>query len=572
MTRAEESLVGRTIAGKFTIEAHIGSGAMGQVYRARQLALEKTVAVKVLHGDLAQDPTFAARFHREAMAASRLDHPNSMRVIDFGAEPDGMLYIAMEYLDGRDLHRIIHEDGTLPEARVVDILVQALGALVVAHDMGVIHRDLKPENIMILEGLDDEGQPIDIVKVCDFGIAKINTKTLSGVSDSGRAALTTQGLVVGTPEYMSPEQGRGDPLDARADLYSVGVMMFQLLTGRLPFQAETALGLVFKQVNEPAPTPSSFRAGIDPHLEAVCLKALSKRPEERFQSAREMRSALKAFFGTDNRLVPSSAITLPRPRETAMMEHAETVSLPVSAPRTTSEVSGVSRPDTAPLPELPVSQPSVWWVGAVALVAGALLVAGVWARWFQAAPVQAGGVVDAAVASASDAQTDAALSRPVALSSSAPPAASSIAVLGSHPGAPPPHAPHAPRAPHPEPAAGAGAASDGRFDLAVAAAVPSVSRASGVAARDVREGLPSWKFTECYRSALTHANRALDGHVTLSLTFDGNGTVTKVTARGAGPLLSATGDCMMDAIGHATVKHAPAGGGSADVDIACTPR
>jgi serine/threonine-protein kinase len=571
MTRAEGSLVGRTIAGKFTIEAHIGSGAMGQVYRARQLALEKTVAVKVLHGDVAQDPTFAARFQREAMAASRLDHPNSMRVIDFGAEPDGMLYIAMEYLDGRDLHRIIHEDGTLPEARVVDILVQALAALVVAHDMGVIHRDLKPENIMILDGLDDEGQRIDIVKVCDFGIAKINTKTLSGVSDSGRAALTTQGLVVGTPEYMSPEQGRGDPLDARADLYSVGVMMFQLLTGRLPFQAETALGLVFKQVNEPPPTPSSFRAGIDPHLEAVCLKALSKRPEDRFQSAREMRSALKAFFGTgtDGRLVPSSAITLPRPLETAMMEHAETVSLPVSAPRTTSEVSGVSPPETAPLPELPVSQPSVWWVGGVALVAGALLVAGVWARWFQTAPVQAAGAVDAAVPSAIDAHADAA-PRAVALPSSAPPAASSSAlVAGSHAVPPASRGPHTG---HPTVASGGGAASDSRFDLGVAAAVPSVSRASGVTARDVREGLPSWKLTECYRSALTHANKALEGHVTLSLTIDGSGTITKVTARGAGPLLSATGDCMMDAIGRATVKNAPAGGGSADVDVACTPR
>src|SRR5215472_17555767 len=149
-----DTLVGRTIAGKFVIEAHIGSGAMGAVYRARQIALEKTVAIKVLHGEHAGETQFAARFHREAKAASRLDHPNSMRVIDFGQEPDGLLYIAMEFLDGRDLFHVIREDWPLPKARVADILSQALAAIAVAHDMGIVHRDLKPENIMILRGTD----------------------------------------------------------------------------------------------------------------------------------------------------------------------------------------------------------------------------------------------------------------------------------------------------------------------------------------------------------------------------------------------------------------------------------
>src|SRR5579864_6261405 len=147
---SHELLVGRTIAGKFIVEGLIGSGAMGAVFRARHLALEKTIAIKVLHGEHADDPAFAARFHREAKAASRLNHPNSMQVIDFGAEPDGLLYIAMEYLDGRSLHRLLREDRPLPTARVVDILMQTLAALAVAHDMGVVHRDLKRENIMIL--------------------------------------------------------------------------------------------------------------------------------------------------------------------------------------------------------------------------------------------------------------------------------------------------------------------------------------------------------------------------------------------------------------------------------------
>jgi serine/threonine protein kinase len=215
------ALVGRTIAGKFLIECFLGGGAMGAVYKARQLNLEKDVAVKVLHGEHAGDATFVARFQREAKAASRLDHPNSMRVLDFGQEPDGLLYIAMEYLDGRDLFRVIQHEWPLSTLRIADVLSQALAAIAVAHDLGIVHRDLKPENIMVLRGLDDEGTPHDIVKVCDFGIAKF-TEQRSTRAEPGQK-LTTQGIVVGTPEYMSPEQGKGEALDSRSDIYSVGV-------------------------------------------------------------------------------------------------------------------------------------------------------------------------------------------------------------------------------------------------------------------------------------------------------------------------------------------------------------
>src|SRR3954470_17120227 len=196
----QEALIGRTIAGKFEIEARVGEGAMGSVYRARQITLGTTVAIKVLHRQLAGEPMFAARFLREAQAASRVDHPSSMRVIDFGEEPDGLLYIAMEYVDGKTLAQVIEDDSPLPVARIVDIASQALAALAVAHDLGVIHRDLKPENIMIIDGQDDEGRTHDLVKVCDFGVAKL----LEGGSRAPN--VTAEGLIVGTPEYMSPEQ------------------------------------------------------------------------------------------------------------------------------------------------------------------------------------------------------------------------------------------------------------------------------------------------------------------------------------------------------------------------------
>jgi serine/threonine-protein kinase len=297
MGKPAGEIVGRTIAGKFLVEALIGSGAMGAVYRARQVSLDKTIAIKVLHGEHADDPAFAARFQREAKAASRLNHPNSMQVIDFGAEPDGLLYIAMEYLDGRSLHQVMRDEGRLTPARVADILMQTLAALAVAHDMGVVHRDLKPENIVILRGTDDDGRPKDVVKVCDFGIAKITDSRAyrgTGERDSAAPVTTTAGFLVGTPEYMSPEQGRGEKLDARSDLYSVGVVLFEMLTGRVPFQAENAIGVVLKHITEEPLRPSQIDPRADRRLEAVCLRALRKRLEERYQSAREMRSDLRS--------------------------------------------------------------------------------------------------------------------------------------------------------------------------------------------------------------------------------------------------------------------------------------
>ncbi len=291
-----DKLVGRTIAGKFVVEDLLGSGAMGAVFRARQIALQKTVAIKVLHGEHAGDPQFTARFQREARAASRLNHPNSMQVLDYGAEPDGLLYIAMEYLDGRSLHAIVRDEWPLAATRIADLLMQTLAALAVAHDMGVVHRDLKPENVMVLTGRDDDGRPKDIVKVCDFGIAKITDPRAyraAGEMDS-EAPLTTAGFLVGTPEYMSPEQGRGERLDPRSDLYSVGVILFEMLTKRVPFDAQNALAIVLKHITEDPPIPSQLVPGVDPRLEAIALRALRKFREERHATARDMRAELRA--------------------------------------------------------------------------------------------------------------------------------------------------------------------------------------------------------------------------------------------------------------------------------------
>jgi serine/threonine-protein kinase len=260
----------------------VGIGGMGRVYRAEQRMLGRTVAVKVIHPHLLGDESASARFIAEARAASRLNHPHSVGVIDFGKTDDGQLYLVMEFLRGRDLARVAYEEGPLPIRRILDVMRQALAALAEAHHIGIVHRDLKPENI-ILEPLRAGG---DFVKVVDFGLAKI--------VEGPRQAITTPGIICGTPDYMAPEQGRGAAIDARADLYAMGIILFQLLTGRLPFEADTPTQVVLMHLSIPPPDPRqvSPERNIPESLANVVAKSLSKEPDDRWASATDMAQEL----------------------------------------------------------------------------------------------------------------------------------------------------------------------------------------------------------------------------------------------------------------------------------------
>jgi serine/threonine protein kinase len=280
---SEDPLIGRTLPGGYVILDLVGIGGMGRVYRAEQTNLARTVAVKIIHPHLVGEENAAARFITEARAASRLNHPNSVGVIDFGKTQDGQLYLVMEFLRGRDLARVAYEEGPLPFRRIVDVLRQVLAALSEAHHLEIIHRDLKPENI-ILEPMRTGG---DFVKVVDFGLAKMRVETAA-------PSITSPGIVCGTPEYMSPEQGRGDALDARSDLYAVGVILFQLLTGHLPFEAESPTQVVLMHLSSPPPDPRKVapeRMIGDPLVEVV-KRSLAKEPNERYADADSFAAAL----------------------------------------------------------------------------------------------------------------------------------------------------------------------------------------------------------------------------------------------------------------------------------------
>jgi serine/threonine protein kinase len=298
-----DPLLGRLIAGKLEVLELLGSGAMGKVFRAHHVALDKPVAIKVLQKMSGAEHQHALRFKAEARAASRLDHPNSVQILDFGEdEKDGLLYIAMEFLEGEDLQSVLAKHRRLEGQRVAWIMAQVCAALGAAHQKGVIHRDMKPGNIMLIKKASEDGAISDFVKVCDFGLAKI--LDTSG-EDSSSGPLTKQGAIFGTPAYMSPEQARGEPLDSRTDLYSVGCVMYKMLVGSTPFQSESATGVLMKHITEPPVPISKLVPSVDRKLEAVVMRAMEKDKNARFPDARSMRNELRRLlhdYGVD---VPS---------------------------------------------------------------------------------------------------------------------------------------------------------------------------------------------------------------------------------------------------------------------------
>jgi hypothetical protein len=569
--RRTGELVGRVVAGKFRIESYVGGGAMGAVYKARQVALDKDVAIKVLHGEHAGDATFAARFQREARAASRLDHPNSMRVIDFGQEPDGLLYIAMEFLDGRDLFHVIREDWPLSTRRVADIVSQALAALAVAHEMGIVHRDLKPENIMMLSGTDDEGHTSDVVKVCDFGIAKFTEQREAPATGQ---KLTSQGIVVGTPEYMSPEQGKGEALDARSDLYAMGVILYQMLTGRVPFDAETAIGVVLKHVTEEPVPPRKINPQADERLEAVCLKAMRKKREDRYASARQMRQELRAVLGGTDPLAHAATQQL---ASAASLAHAPTA-VALDSSKVVAAASASKLTPAGTVTDSGTLRAGRGRTVAVVMVSAAVA-AGAFGAWklralTSAPPVVAAALVEPAhadpgpppsvAASAPEAKTAAVppLDVPPAATSRAP-LATPLPAPGRNvgPANPPPGlaaAPPPPTAPSPPPpvsvAVAPAAAVPAPPPVAVAPPPPaapapapapfdpshahvdwSVAGAGGGATpgavqRALSRRAGSW--TQCYRAELGRRNARVEGSASLHLTTDESGNVVGVSVRG----------------------------------------
>jgi serine/threonine-protein kinase len=305
--KPQDPLVGKVIDNKYVVLERIGTGAMGSIYKAEHRALSKQIALKVLHRHLLTEESHVKRFHREAKAASRLNHPNAIAMLDFGQTEDGLSYIAMEFLPGRDLCRVLFDEGRFSDERTIRISAQILDALDEAHAAGVIHRDLKPENIMI-EKL--RSNP-DFVKVLDFGIAKI--RDFAGSENS--SFKTATGMVFGTPEYMSPEQIRGEELDGRSDLYSLGVLIYQMLSGELPFSGDSVLEVATAHLTQP-PIPLVEKVpGINPAVAAVVSKLMAKKRDDRFENAAEARNAMMAASENAVRPVPPGRKSEQRPQQ-----------------------------------------------------------------------------------------------------------------------------------------------------------------------------------------------------------------------------------------------------------------
>jgi serine/threonine-protein kinase len=294
---------GTLLVGRYRVTRFVGRGGMGAVYEVVHAPSGRELALKVLPAEHATTAQLVARFQREAQAQALLEHPNIVEVVDLGALEDGSLYIAMELVRGHSVGDLL-EAGPLHPRRALVVANQVLEALGHAHERGIVHRDLKPDNVMIVRA-GEPGLEYDLVKLLDFGLVKLVGEAAAELGD---AKLTQTGIVFGTPAYMSPEQALGRPVDARSDLYALGVLLFEMLTGRRPFLGSDALAVLREHVSAPPPALADVAPGAPwctPEMEAVVARALSKTPEGRFDSAAAMATACEAAFVSVDHLPPS---------------------------------------------------------------------------------------------------------------------------------------------------------------------------------------------------------------------------------------------------------------------------
>ena len=284
---SNQTWLGKVVDGRYRVLEVIGRGGMGVVYRVEHLRMGKVAAMKVLHRDLAEDVDVIHRFEREAAAVSRLHHPHTVQVFDFGTA-QGALYLIMEYVRGQDLGRIVERDGPMPWARAAPLFAQIAGALQEAHEYGIVHRDLKPENVLITRSTAGR----DYAKVLDFGLAKLDQRNAAPQRETQRSQI------VGTPYFMSPEQIRGEEVDARSDIYSFGALMFQVLTGQHLYTGTTAVGVLTKHLTADPDAPSMRvpKMGIPPTVDHLCRKALARDPADRWQTAAQLGEAIEEIY------------------------------------------------------------------------------------------------------------------------------------------------------------------------------------------------------------------------------------------------------------------------------------
>src|SRR5580700_8952003 len=337
--RPQDPFIGRDILnGQFQIIQKIGSGGMGAVYKALQSDMNRMVGVKILHPKLANRKDLVSRFRREARAMSHLTHPNTVKVFMFGELEDGSLYIIMEFLDGKNLNQSVRSEGPFPLERALPILIQACGALDEAHKAGIIHRDLKPENIFLVQ----TPELRDFPKLLDFGLAKVGERQMR----PGSIVLTQEGMVFGTPEFMSPEQAQGKPLTPASDVYSLAVILYEVLTGKLPFDAKSAMDFIqLHVVGKPIPVNQRVPGRtFPPLLEQILDRALAKKAEDRYDSAAEFGEAMQAVLRGATALPAEAFASSPQPPSMAPMATPQAPAPAAYAPVPPSGPAALSAP------------------------------------------------------------------------------------------------------------------------------------------------------------------------------------------------------------------------------------